>query len=259
MGDSTDAADTDRISDSSSGRPHPTPPPSTTTTTKPIEDMDATTMPETNVPLIPTEPHIATMEDTKIITEQTTEDFMNTKSVTQDSTDGVEVMEDFMTTEPVIKDSTYEVESMSSKSVMDDSSGTVSGRAGSQSGVIAGTVLAVFLAIFLMIFTAIFVLVVMSKKQNRNTSLARTNQQLQDISNGNSIARTNVSLLKSALNFMINFLKIAGNCAALNNPIYDCANEEPSHTHTDEHFQDISNGKYNTDNVIFMSYLITSL
>ena len=170
MGDSTDT-DSARTSDSTSGRPHPTPSASTTTMhTKPIEDMDATTMPETKVPLIPTEPHnnfIGTTEGTKIITEQTTEDFMNT-----------------------------EVGSMTFEPIVDDSNGTVSGRAGSQSGVIAGTVLAIFLAIFLVIFTAIFVVIVMSKKQ---ISLPHTNQQLQDI----------------------------------------------------------SNGKYSTDNVIFMSYLIT--
>ena len=153
--DTTDTVDTARTSDSSSGRPHPTPPPSTTTTTKSIDDMDATTMPETDVPLIPTEPHnniIATTEGAKIITEQTTEDFMTT-----------------------------EVESMTFEPIVDDSNGIVSGRAGSQSGVIAGTVLAVFLAIFLVIFTAIFIVIVMFKKR---TSLAHTNQQLQDISNG---------------------------------------------------------------------------
>ena len=163
VGDSTDTADTvdtTRTSDSTSGRPHPTPPPSTTTTTKPIDDMDATTMPETNMPLMPTEPHnnniVATTEGTKIITEQTTEDFMTT-----------------------------EIESMTFEPIVDDSNGIVSGRAGSQSGVIAGTMLAVFLAIFLVILTAIFIVIVMFKKR---TSLAHTNQQLQDISNGNSIA-----------------------------------------------------------------------
>ena len=48
-----------------------------------------------------------------------------------------------------------------------------------------------------------------------------------------------------------------GNCASLNNPVYDCANEESSHSHTNEHFQDISNGKYyNIDNIIFMHELL---
>ena len=106
VGDSTDTADTldtARTSDSSSGGPHPTPPPSTTT--KLIDDMDATTMPESNVPLnIPIEP---TTGGAKIITERTTEDFMNT-----------------------------EVESMTFEPIVDGSNGTVSGRAGSQSGVI---------------------------------------------------------------------------------------------------------------------------
>ena len=179
VGGPTDTADTvhtAKTSDSPLGRPHPTPPPSTTTaTTKPIEDMDATIMPETNMPLIPTEPHnnfIGTTEGAKIITEQTTKDFMNTK-----------------------------VESMTFEPIVDDSNGTVSGRAGSQSGVIAGTVLAISLAIFLAIFTAIFVVIVMSKKR---ISLAHTNQQLQDISNGNSIACTNISLLIISIN--INFM-----------------------------------------------------
>ena len=158
-----DIARTSSSSYATLDRLHPTP--LSSTSTKPIEDSSITsTEPETDVS-IPTEPHITTVTDeSKITTEQTTEDFVTTEPATQNFT---------------------EVESTTFEPIVDDSNRTVSGRVSNQSGVIAGVVLAVFTVIFLVVITSFLVGVITSKKRNKKSSLAHTNEQFQDISNGN--------------------------------------------------------------------------
>ncbi len=115
-------------------------------------------------------PPVSTSTEPFITTEETT--------IVQQTT------ENSTTSEPAAQDST-EIESTPLESVEDDSSRTVSRRVSSQPGVIAGVVLAIFAVIFLTVITSLFVAVVISKKQNKKSSVTHTNEQFQDISNGN--------------------------------------------------------------------------